>query len=48
MDPPAPPAGIDLHAVAGDVVRDLIRRDPALWARVEKDPELRRQFGFDV
>ncbi|MFN8557398.1 MAG: hypothetical protein U0531_08620 [Dehalococcoidia bacterium] len=37
----------DLRAVAGDLVRDLIRRDPELWARVQADPELRRSFGFD-
>lgn len=40
-------AGVELHALAGDVVRELIRRDPALWALVQQDPELRRQFGFE-
>lgn len=38
---------IDLRVAAGDVVREMIRRDPALWERVQRDPELRRQFGFD-
>jgi hypothetical protein len=38
---------VDLRAAAGDVVREMIRRDPVLWERVQHDPELRRQFGFD-
>ncbi len=43
------PAAIpDLRAVAGEVIRDLIRRDPVLWERVRLDPALRRQFGFDA
>ncbi len=41
------PEGVDLHAVAGELIRDLIRRDPALWARVQGDPALRRTFGFE-
>ena len=41
------PGGPDLQEVAGEVVRDLIRRDPALWERVQADPALRRSFGFD-
>jgi hypothetical protein len=45
--PPVSPTGPDLRIVAGEVVRDLIRRDPALWAAVQNDPALRRQFGFD-
>ena len=40
-------SALDLRAVAGDVVRDLIRRDPVLWSRVQADPALRRQFGFE-
>jgi hypothetical protein len=39
--------GKDLRAATGDVVREMIRRDPVLWERVQRDPELRRQFGFD-
>lgn len=42
-----PPGAPDLRTVAGVVVRDLIRRDPALWARVRADASLWRQFGFD-
>jgi hypothetical protein len=48
--PPAPPPGEgvpDLRAITGGLVRDLIRNDPELWARVQADSELRRQFGFD-
>jgi hypothetical protein len=46
--PSAPSAGgPDLRAVAGDLIRDIIRRDPALWARVRVDQTLRREFGFD-
>lgn len=41
------PEGVDLHAVAGELIRDLIRRDPALWARVQGDASLRRAFGFE-
>lgn len=37
----------NLQALAGDVVREMIRRDPELWARVRKDAALWRQFGFD-
>ncbi len=44
--PPAPP-GVDLRAAARDAIRDLIRTDPALWERVQADPELRRTFGFE-
>ena len=49
LQPPAEPLGqnADLHAVAGEVVRDMIRRDPELWAAVQRDPEMRRAFGFD-
>lgn len=43
----APHGSPDLREVAGEVVRDLIRRDPALWARVRADASLRRDFGFD-
>ena len=38
---------VDLRAATGDVVREMIRRDPALWERVQRDPDLRRQFGFE-
>lgn len=41
---PGPP---DLWALAGEVVRDLIRRDPALWACVQADDALWREFGFE-
>lgn len=44
--PPADPP-IDLRALTGELVRDLIRRDPALWACLQDDPDLRREFGFD-
>jgi hypothetical protein len=44
---PPLPEGVDLHAVAGELIRDLIRRDPALWARVQGDLTLRRAFGFE-
>lgn len=46
MTPPAVDAPT-LHAVAGELVRDLIRRDPALWAALQADPAMRREFGFD-
>jgi hypothetical protein len=42
-----PRPAVDLRVAATDVVREMIRRDPALWERVQHDPELRRQFGFD-
>jgi hypothetical protein len=38
--------GRDFRAVAGDVIREIIRRDPALWAQVQGDAALRREFGF--
>ena len=44
---PSTHSTLDLCMVAGELVRDLIRRDPVLWSRVQADPALRRQFGFD-
>jgi hypothetical protein len=44
---PAAGAALDLRAVAGEVVRALIRGDPALWARVQADARLWHEFGFD-
>ena len=38
----------DLRAAVDELVRDLIRRDPELWAALQADPELRRQFQFAV
>ena len=47
-DRPADAEQPDLRAVVDDLVRDLIRRDPALWAAVQADPALLRQFSFAV
>ncbi len=30
----------------GAAIRDLIRRDPELWTRVQADPALWQTFGF--
>ena len=30
----------------GEAIRDIIRRDPELWARVQADPALWQMFGF--
>jgi hypothetical protein len=30
------------------VLRDIIRRDPALWSRVQQDRALWQAFGFDT
>ena len=43
---PLAPNRPDLRAVAGEMIRDLIRRDPALWVRVQADAGLMREFGF--
>ncbi len=40
------PSSQELRAAVGEAIRDIIRRDPELWARVQADPALWQTFGF--
>jgi hypothetical protein len=40
------PSPDDVRRAVGDAIRDLIRHDPALWARVQADAALWQTFGF--
>jgi hypothetical protein len=42
----ADPSPDDVRRAVGDAIRDLIRHDPDLWARVQADAALWQSFGF--
>ncbi len=41
------PSSRELRAAVAEAIRDIIRRDPELWTRVQADPALWQTFGFD-
>ncbi len=40
------PSPQEVRTAVGEAIRDIIRRDPTLWARVQADPALWQMFGF--